>query len=1219
MKLKLLLVTLLISAFSWGQATLPLSRTAWGTTPTGWTDNGTNRTTSYACSGNDGGSTQATGKYYKVWFSGIPSQLTYSIKGSNPTTGSFKVQESPDGTTWSDVMAYTTISGSSCINESKSLLSTSRYVQFIYVTKTSGNVDIDDVGITAAGSYCASSGTTTYNTSVTNVTLNTINNTTAKPSGYSDYTGTQSTNLQQGVTYPLSMKINTDGNYTVLAFAWIDFNHDGDFLDAGEAFGMGSATNTASGLTNVSPLSITIPLTATLGATRMRVIATYNGDSSPCLTGFDGEVEDYTVVITAACTPTQTVSSFTPTSGPSGTDVTITGSGFTAGTTVKFNGNSATVVFVNSTTLIATVPSGVTTGVITITEGGCPVYTSSNFTQITKSGVCTSGNNLNDLIISEAYDSLAGNSWYMELYNPTASPIDLDAVGADYKLVRYGDIGLTTGIRTVNISGIVAPGGVYLADLGTDSSCAGLTFNYVAKANGINENDEIRLTKNDVTVDIVYCPNEKGYSILRNSSASGPSATFNAADWTTNSNESCSNLGLVSFTSNSILPSLSASPTDVNACGKSASFSVSATPINSGTLSYQWYYNNAVATGWTAVSSNSFAGVVCSGFAASTLNLAGTVSLYDGYQFYCQVTENGTCSIASDAAQLKINSTTWNGSAWSNGTPDLTKVAIINGTYSTISNGDIDACSLIVNSSYTATINSGRYFNILNDLTVNGTLTIQNNGSLVQINDDGIDTGSISMDRTVNVHKSDYVYWSSPVQGFNVGSISPTTPSWYVYKWDPIVTNSNAGQGNWVLATGAMDVARGYAVKSPNSFTDASTQPLTATFNAGKPNNGIITASISRGSYTGTNYPGTNGTIITNNDDNWNLIGNPYPSSIKVTDFLSSNTNIEGAIRLWTHGTPPSSSVPSPFYATYQSNYSPNDYITHNGTGTVSGPTGFNGYIAAAQGFYILMNDGASTTQSVTFNNAMRNKAYNNSQFYKISTMNSNNSSSEKHRIWIDLVDSNNQSVRTLVGYITGATLSRDRIFDAYTSIGSAKNIYSIVDGVNMTIQGRPVPFDVNDQVVLGINIPSTGNFKIAIAAVDGLFENNHDIYLEDKELNIIHDLRQSSYDFFSNSGNFNNRFILRYTNSSLFTLNFDSIDTNVIVATPSKSKISIKSALEKINSVVVYDMLGREIVSENNVSENLITFTNITSKNQVLLVKIKLENGQTLTRKVFL
>lgn len=265
------------------------------------------------------------------------------------------------------------------------------------------------------------------------------------------------------------------------------------------------------------------------------------------------------------------------------------------------------------------------------------------------------------------------------------------------------------------------------------------------------------------------------------------------------------------------------------------------------------------------------------------------------------------------------------------------------------------------------------------------------------------------------------------------------------------------------------------------------------------------------------------------------------------------------------------------------------------------------------------MNDGASTTQSVTFNNAMRNKAYNNSQFYKISTMNSNNSSSEKHRIWIDLVDSNNQSVRTLVGYITGATLSRDRIFDAYTSIGSAKNIYSIVDGVNMTIQGRPVPFDVNDQVVLGINIPSTGNFKIAIAAVDGLFENNHDIYLEDKELNIIHDLRQSSYDFFSNSGNFNNRFILRYTNSSLFTLNFDSIDTNVIVATPSKSKISIKSALEKINSVVVYDMLGREIVSENNVSENLITFTNITSKNQVLLVKIKLENGQTLTRKVFL
>ena len=66
-------------------------------------------------------------------------------------------------------------------------------------------------------------------------------------------------------------------------------------------------------------------------------------------------------------------------------------------------------------------------------------------------------------------------------------------------------------------------------------------------------------------------------------------------------------------------------------------------------------------------------------------------------------------------------------------------------------------------------------------------------------------------------------------------------------------------------------------------------------------------------------------------------------------------------------------------------------------------------------------------------------------------------------------------------------------------------------------------------------------------------------------------------------------------------------------------NQIAIKSALEKINAVEVYDLLGRAIVSKSNVSDNLVTFTNITARNQVLLVKIHLENGQTVTRKVFL
>ena len=133
MKTKLFFLAFLTSLLSWGQASLPLTRTAWGATPIGWTDNGTQRTSSYACSGSDGGSLQGNGKSYKVWFTGTPNQLTYSLKGSNPTNGNFRVQESSDGSTWTDVSVYATISGASCIVETKTLLSTTRYVQFIHL------------------------------------------------------------------------------------------------------------------------------------------------------------------------------------------------------------------------------------------------------------------------------------------------------------------------------------------------------------------------------------------------------------------------------------------------------------------------------------------------------------------------------------------------------------------------------------------------------------------------------------------------------------------------------------------------------------------------------------------------------------------------------------------------------------------------------------------------------------------------------------------------------------------------------------------------------------------------------------------------------------------------------------------------------------------------------------------------------------------------------
>lgn len=81
---------------------------------------------------------------------------------------------------------------------------------------------------------------------------------------------------------------------------------------------------------------------------------------------------------------TPIVSSFSPTSGPVGTSITITGRYFTDASTVSFNGTSATTYTVNSDTQItATVPSGATTGPISVTATGGTGTSTSNYTVTT--------------------------------------------------------------------------------------------------------------------------------------------------------------------------------------------------------------------------------------------------------------------------------------------------------------------------------------------------------------------------------------------------------------------------------------------------------------------------------------------------------------------------------------------------------------------------------------------------------------------------------------------------------------------------------------------------------------------------------------------------------------------------------------------------------------------------------------------------------------------
>jgi len=73
------------------------------------------------------------------------------------------------------------------------------------------------------------------------------------------------------------------------------------------------------------------------------------------------------------------LNAFTPTSGPTGTDVTITGHGFTSGSIVKLSGVTATVLSrALPTELIVTIPATATSGMITVTNTTTPVGTATS-------------------------------------------------------------------------------------------------------------------------------------------------------------------------------------------------------------------------------------------------------------------------------------------------------------------------------------------------------------------------------------------------------------------------------------------------------------------------------------------------------------------------------------------------------------------------------------------------------------------------------------------------------------------------------------------------------------------------------------------------------------------------------------------------------------------------------------------------------------------------
>jgi len=269
-----------------------------------------------------------------------------------------------------------------------------------------------------------------------------------------------------------------------------------------------------------------------------------------------------------------------------------------------------------------------------------------------------------------------------------------------------------------------------------------------------------------------------------------------------------------------------------------------------------------------------------------------------------------------------------------------------------------------------------------------------------------------------------------------------------------------------------------------------------------------------------------------------------------------------------------------------------------------------SGYISSGQGFLVE----AVTAGNVTFNNSMRSKVYSNSQFFRNSIQQPANT---KGRVWLNLQNQDGMFSQQLIGYQNESTLGIDPGYDGIVNATrNYVNFYSFIADEKFKVQGRG-GFNLNDQVPLGYFSSVSDTFTIAIDNRDGLLSGTDvNIYLEDQLLNVIHDLKQSPYVFTTQEGTYDDRFVLRYTNSSLGNEDFDVNDNSVIVSADG-SRIKVKSENETIAAIAVYDILGRTIFETKEVGSKSFSTDKIAAQQQALIVKTTLKNHQVVSRKI--
>tara|TARA_B100001146_G_scaffold225193_1_gene247530 strand:- start:2861 stop:6664 length:3804 start_codon:yes stop_codon:yes gene_type:complete len=532
---------------------------------------------------------------------------------------------------------------------------------------------------------------------------------------------------------------------------------------------------------------------------------------------------------------------------------------------------------------------------------------------------------------------------------------------------------------------------------------------------------------------------------------------------------------------------------------------------------------------------------------------------------------------ASETAIVTVlgTPTTFSAGTWSAGTPNAGSNAIIAGNYNTGSEGSIDTCTCEVDASGTVTVAAEDYLFSANNITVNGSLLIAHQGSVVQEYDFAqvVKNGTIETEViTPDLASRDFMVMGSPMSSETRNGVftnaflvlnhntSNFSPNLEVAMDFPMAENFADDNGDfWNAYSGNITVGEGYIVRPQAGYGEPG-GIFTMTYEQGTLNNGVVNRPIIY------NTPGP--TAADNRNASPNVLANPYASAIDADALLTANP-LFGEVYFWEHLTPPSPSLPG----AGSMNFSMEDISMYNlmgGTAAAADPSGIdtepNGVISTAQGFGIK----ATAAGTAVFNNSMRLTSGNTTLRAPIN----------KDRMWLK-IQSTAYALQSncLIGFTSEATEGIDIGYDS-NRLATVLSIYSGIEGLDteLGIQSLPV-FDEELVVPIGFStlVDENTTYKISLAQLDSPLLSDTTIYLYDSYLDTLTLLTETAYGFSSEKGNFPDRFQLIFQPENVLNVQGTASELFVLYPNPASDHVMI-GGLSEAATIMLIDMSGRRV-----------------------------------------